>query len=64
MPKARTQHPNAALTPRQRRKMVLLVIDDSWTIEAAAERFQVDAKTVTKWRDRFLAEGEPGLFDR
>jgi transposase InsO family protein len=29
-----------------------------------AERFQVDAKTVRKWRDRFLAEGEAGLQDR
>ncbi len=41
----------------------LLVIDDGWTIEAAAERLQVDAKTVTKGRDRFLAEGDDGLFD-
>jgi transposase InsO family protein len=29
-----------------------------------AERFQVDAKTVRKWRDRFLAEGLAGLRDR
>lgn len=64
MPNAKPQHPNAALTPRQRRKMVLLVINDGWTIEATAERFQVDAKTVTKWRDRYLAEGDDGLFDR
>jgi transposase InsO family protein len=64
MTNAKPQHPNAALTPRQRRKMVLLVIDDGWTIEATAERFQVDAKTVTKWRDRYRAEGEEGLFDR
>lgn len=28
MANVRTQHPNAALTPRQRRRMVLLVIDD------------------------------------
>ena len=44
--------------------MVLLVIDDGWTIEATAERFQVDAKTVIKWRDRYRNEGEEGLFDR
>ena len=31
---------------------------EGWTIEATAERFQVDAKTVRKWRDRFLAEGD------
>ena len=31
--------------------MVCLVIDDGWTVEADAEKFQVDAKTVRKWRD-------------
>jgi transposase InsO family protein len=29
-----------------------------------AERFQVDAKTVRKWRERFLTEGPSGLLDR
>ena len=64
MAHARTQHPNAPLTPEGRRRMVACVLHDGWTIEATAERFQVDAKTVRKWRDRFLAEGDPGLFDR
>jgi transposase InsO family protein len=44
--------------------MVMCVLDDGWTIEATAERFQVDAKTVRKWRDRYVAEGDAGLFDR
>jgi transposase InsO family protein len=60
----RSQHPNAPLTPEGRRRMVACVLEDHWTIEATAERFQVDAKTVRKWRDRFLAEGDGGLFDR
>ena len=64
MSHARTQHPNAQLPPRHRRNMVDCVLDGGWTIEAAAEWFQIDAKTVTKWRDRFLAEGEIGLLDR
>jgi transposase InsO family protein len=64
MVQARQQHPNAALTPTGRRRMVACVIDDGWTIEATAERFQVDAKTVRKWRDRFLTEGVEGLADR
>lgn len=64
MAHARSQHPNAPLTPTGRRRMVECVLDQGWTIEAAAQRFQVDAKTVRKWRDRFLAEGEPGLLDR
>jgi transposase InsO family protein len=52
------------LTPVGRRKMVDCVLNRRWTIEATAERFQVDAKTVRKWRDRFLAEGDAGLRDR
>ena len=44
--------------------MVCCVLERGWTIEATAERFQVDAKTVRKWRDRFVAEGEAGLQDR
>src|SRR5215207_1548926 len=64
MAHARTQHPNAPLTPQGRRRMVACVIEQRWTIEATAERFQVDAKTVRKWRDRYLAEGDAGLFDR
>ena len=64
MQQPRRQHPNASLTPEGRRKMVALVIDDGWSIEATAERFQLDAKTVRKWRDRFLTEGEAGLQDR
>ena len=64
MSHARSQHPNAVLTPVGRRRMVTCVLDRGWTIEATAERFQVDAKTVRKWRDRFVAEGEAGLVDR
>jgi len=61
---ATRQHPNAPLTPQGRRRMVSCVLDQRWSIEQTAERFQVDAKTVRKWRDRFIAEGEDGLLDR
>ncbi len=64
MTHARTQHPNAVLTPTGRRRMVRCVLDKGWTVEATAERFQIDAKTVRKWRDRFVAEGIAGLRDR
>ena len=36
MAHVRTQHPNAVLTPQGRRRMVACVLDDGWTIEAAA----------------------------
>jgi transposase InsO family protein len=64
MTHARSQHPNAPLTPEGRRRMTACVLDQGWTIEQTAERFQVDAKTVRKWRDRFLTEGLAGLQDR
>ena len=64
MAQVRTQHPNAALTPRSRRRMVACVVEDGWSVAAAAERFQVDPKTVRKWRDRWIAGGEAGLRDR
>ena len=64
MAHARSQHPNAPLTVEGRRRMVRCVVGGGWTVAATAERFQVDAKTVRKWRDRWLAEGDTGLHDR
>ncbi|MBN2113761.1 MAG: IS481 family transposase [Acidimicrobiia bacterium] len=58
------QHPNAPLTPEGRRRMVDCVVVAGWSVTAAAEWFQVDAKTVRKWRDRFVSEGPGGLEDR
>ena len=39
----RRQHPNAPLTPTGRRRMVGCVVEQGWTVEATASRFQVDA---------------------
>ena len=64
MSHARSQHPNAVLTPNGRRRMIDCVLRRGWSVVATAERFQVDAKTVRKWRDRFVAEGPAGLRDR
>ena len=64
MAHSRRQHPNAALTPVARRKMVACVLERGWSTAAAADRFQVDAKTVRKWCSRFAAEGSGGLMDR
>ena len=61
---ARSVHPNSPLTVEGRRRMVACVIDRGWSVTVTAERFQVDAKTVRKWRDRWLCEGDDGLFDR
>ena len=39
---ARSQHPNAPLTPEGRRRMVECVLVAGWTIEATAQRFWPD----------------------
>ena len=57
-------HANAALSLRQRRRMVLLVVDDGWTITAAAAAFQTSSKTCGKWVSRYRASSECGLLDR
>ena len=56
-------HQNAKNTPRGRRSMIQRLAE-GWTILAVAAAFDVDPKTVRKWRDRFVAEGEVGLADR
>ena len=60
----RPQHPNAALTPVQRFKMVALMAERGWSVAAAAQRFQVTAKTARKWLRRYEAEGRAGPEDR
>jgi len=55
-------HVNAALTPRHRRIVARLVVDDGWPISEVAARFQVSWPTVKRWVDRYLA-GE-SMLDR
>jgi transposase InsO family protein len=57
-------HANAALTPRARMKLALLVIEGGESISMAAHRFQVAWPTAKRWVDRYLAEGEAGMVDR
>ena len=58
MSHARNQQPNVTVTPEGRWWMVSFVLEHGWTIAATAERIQLDAKTVTRLRDRIHAEGE------
>jgi len=48
-------HPNAALTPRARWKLAHLVVEQRWTLTAAARRFEVDPKTARRWAGRYAA---------
>jgi transposase InsO family protein len=56
-------HENARTTPHSR----MLIVDRlaaGWTVAAVAAALGTSPRTVRKWRDRFAAEGEPGLRDR
>jgi transposase len=57
-------HANAALSLRQRQRMVLLVIEQDWSIKAAAAALQTSEKTCSKWVARYRACSESGLLDR
>ena len=57
-------HANAALSFRQRERMVLRVVEQGWAITKAAEAAEVSARTCWKWVGRYRAEGVGGLLDR
>ena len=57
-------HKNARLTPKGREGMVLAVVHGGLTRAAAARQYNTTSKTVSKWVDRFHAEGRDGLNDR
>jgi transposase InsO family protein/transposase-like protein len=57
-------HANAALSFRQRERMVLRVVVHGWAITKAAEAAEVSARTCSKWVTRYRTEGTGGLLDR
>ena len=57
-------HKNARTTPFGRAVMVRGVLEDGWTVAAAAAAFEVSTRTVRKWLARFGSEGVAGLQDR
>ena len=57
-------HANAALSLTQRRRMVLRVIEQGWTIKAAAAAAETSPRTCGKWVSRYRACRESGLLDR
>ncbi|MGY4623013.1 transposase-like protein [Bradyrhizobium sp. USDA 4486] len=52
-------HKNAPLTPKGREAMVRSVIEGGLTKAAAALQFNVTAKTVAKWVQRFREQPYP-----
>ncbi|HEU5213728.1 MAG TPA: IS481 family transposase [Gaiellaceae bacterium] len=57
-------HGNAALSWSGRRSLAGRVLDQGWTLRAAAEAAGVSVRCARKWVRRYRAEGEAGLFDR
>jgi transposase InsO family protein len=57
-------HKNARTTPFGRAVMVRRVLENGWTVAAAAAAFEVSTRTVRKWLARFGSEGVAGLQDR
>ena len=57
-------HANAALSFRQRERMVRRVTEQGWSVRDAACAAEVSARTAGKWVARYRVEGANGLFDR
>ena len=57
-------HANAALSLKQRERMVRTVLDEHATIREVASAFHVSQRTCSKWVNRFKADGTAGLQDR
>ena len=51
-------HANAALTPVQRLRIGRLVVDDGWSVSAAADYFRVSWPTARRWSERYRAQLE------
>jgi transposase InsO family protein len=57
-------HKNARTTPFGRAVMVRRVLEDGWTVAAAAAAFAVSVRTVRKWLARFRRVGHRITGDR
>jgi transposase InsO family protein len=58
------QHGSARLSVHSRLTIARRVIEEGWTVIAAARAADVSRQTASKWVCRFLAEGPEGLRDR
>jgi len=57
-------HANAALSLKQRERMVLRVVEQGWSVAEAAAAAEVSGRTCSKWVARYRAAGLAGLRDR
>src|SRR4051812_3134864 len=57
-------HANAALSWQGRRLLAVRVVEQGWTLGAAAAAASVSVRCARKWVGRYRLEGEAGLYDR
>ena len=57
-------HANAALSWSGRRLLARRVVEEGWSLTAAAMAAGVSVRCARKWVGRYRREGERGLFDR
>lgn len=58
------QHGSARLSVHSRLTIAVRVIEQGWSVTAAARAANVSRQTASKWVGRFRTEGEAGLRDR
>jgi transposase InsO family protein len=57
-------HANARTCPNSRRLLVGRVLEEGWSVMAAAEAAGITERSAYRWLARWRAEGEVGLVDR
>jgi transposase InsO family protein len=58
------QHGSARLSVHSRLTIAMRVVEQGWSVAAAARAANVSRQTASKWVGRFREEGEAGLRDR
>ncbi len=57
-------HRNARTCPASRRLLVRRVVEERWSLVAAAQAAGISERSASKWLARWRAEGDVGLEDR
>jgi transposase InsO family protein len=57
-------HANARSCPNSRRLLVRRILDEGWSVAAAAEAAGVSERSAYRWLARWRCEGDAGLLDR
>lgn len=56
-------HRNAPLSETGRLRLACSIVEDSWPLYRATERFNVSVTTAQRWAQRYRAHGSAGMRD-